>query len=165
MYIRLYGSKEALLKISRYVSDQLILMEFSRHFLNAYDKIWTKKASLTHQLPIIVGGYECTTWCQIASILKLQQISMIQMEWLMLFSRKHGNQHLHESFGNIEGYKNIWEIVHVQRIHKVLAEVQKQIPQEAEENAKQNSPAPVTDSPRHEYVILVISPIVALEQG
>lgn len=67
-YIKVYGSKETPWKLPHYASDQLILMEFSRHLLNVHNKVWVRKASPTYQLPIIIGGYECTTWCQIPLI-------------------------------------------------------------------------------------------------
>lgn len=46
-----------------------------------------------------------------------------------------------------------------------MVEEQKQIQQEAEEHTKQKFPAPVIESPRHAYVILVISLTRALAQG
>ena len=67
-YLRIYVYKEAPYRLPRYASDCLILMEFSKHLLSMHDKVWMKKATTTYQLPIVIGNYKCTTWCQVDMI-------------------------------------------------------------------------------------------------
>lgn len=60
-YLGVYGSKEVPYRLPHYASDRLILMEFFKHFLSMHDKVWMKKATMTYQLLVIIGNYECTT--------------------------------------------------------------------------------------------------------
>lgn len=71
-YIRVYGSEEQPLLLSRYASDRLILMEFARQPLFLKVKV-LKKKNATINLPISISRYMCQTWVEATHMREEQQ--------------------------------------------------------------------------------------------